>query len=71
LTKIWGTFLYHLFFKPETGAKVMTYEQRQARLEELKRIQGCDIDALKEEFELDFHIDEGKAFKLGGNVIDK
>jgi len=35
----------------------MTYEQRQARLEELKRIQGCDIDALKEEFELDFHID--------------
>ena len=71
LTKIWGTFLYHLFYKPENGAKLMTHEQRQARLEELRKMQGCDIDALKEEFELDFHIDEEKAFKLGGSVIDK
>lgn len=29
-----------------------------------------DIDAIKEEFELDFHIDEQKALKLNG-LIDK
>ena len=41
-----------------------------ARLEELRKKQGTDIDALKSEFELDFHLDEEKAMKLNG-AIDK
>ena len=37
-----------------------------ARLEQLRRKQGSDIDALKSEFELDFHLDEQKAMELNG-----
>ena len=37
-----------------------------ARLEELRKKQGPDIDALKSEFELDFHLDEKKAMELNG-----
>ena len=40
------------------------------RLEELRKKQGSDIDALKSEFEIDFHLDEKKAIDLNG-VVDK
>jgi len=33
-------------------------------------MQGCDIDALKEEFNTDFHLDEQNAMDLNG-TIDK
>ena len=37
LSKIWGTFLYHLFYKPKTDSISLTYAQRQQRLEEMRR----------------------------------
>ena len=41
------------------------------RLEELRRKQGSDIDALKSEFELDFHLDEKRAMELNGKIDKK
>ena len=41
------------------------------RLEELRKKQGTDIDAIKSEFELDFHLDEGRAMKLNGKIDKK
>ncbi len=46
----------------------MTKESRLKRLEELRRKQGYDIDAIKADFEVDFHIDEAKAIELNGTV---
>ena len=40
------------------------------RLEELRRKQGPDIDVIKNEFEVEFHVDEEKAMEING-VIDK
>lgn len=68
LTKIWTTFLYNMIFKPDKGEKGLTKEMRQARLEELRRKQGYDIDYTKEQFEYDFHMDEEKALKLNGGI---
>ena len=75
LTGIWGTFLYNMFYKA-TSTKQERLAERQkiqeskedqmARLEQLRRKQGSDIDALKSEFELDFHLDEQKAMELNG-----
>ena len=75
LTGIWGTFLYNMFYKPEHERKdeegrKQTWQERMKRLEELRRRQGPDIDALKSEFEIDFHLDEAKAMELNG-TIDK
>lgn len=55
-----------MVYKPQTVG--MTREQRMQRLEDLRVIQGRDIDAIKDEFEIDFHIDEMKAIKLNGRV---
>ena len=41
------------------------------RLEELRERQGSDIDAIKSEFELDFHLDERKAMELNGTIDKK
>ena len=74
LTGIWGTFLYNMIYKPahqktdETTGKKETWQARMARLEELRKKQGPDIDALKSEFELDFHLDEKKAMDLNGQI---
>ena len=40
------------------------------RLEDLRKKQGSDIDHIKNEFELDFHINEDAAMQLNG-TIDK
>ena len=40
------------------------------RLDDLRKKQGEDIEVIKQEFELDFHIDEAKALEING-VIDK
>ena len=60
LTKIWGTFLYNMIYKPskDPSGKEETWQQRRKRLEDLRDKQGHDIDHIKNEFELDFHIDE-------------
>lgn len=64
-----------MFYKPSHQEKNQDgekegWQKRMARLEELRKKQGSDIDALKSEFELDFHLDEEKAMKLNG-AIDK
>ena len=41
------------------------------RLEELRKKQGEDIEAIKSEFELDFHLDVEKAMKLNGQIDKK
>ena len=68
LPKIWGSFIYNMVFKDDKKSSGMTNAQRQARLEELRRQQGCDIDATKDDFVLDFHIDEVKAMALNGSI---
>ena len=40
-------------------------------MEELRRKQGIDLLSFKDEFELDFHIDEEEARKIGNTLIDK
>ena len=73
LTGIWGTFLYNMFYKAshqkknEAGERE-TWQERKQRLEELRRKQGEDIDALKNQFELDFHLDEKKALEINGKI---
>ena len=59
-----------MVFKPDkqTG---LTKDQRELRLQELRRLQGYDIDTIKSEFEIDFHIDEAKAIKLNGQIDKK
>ena len=66
LTKIWSTFLYNMVFKSADSG--LSKQQRELRLEELRRKQGYDIDAIKDEFEVDFHIDEAKAYQLNGQI---
>ena len=49
-----------MVFKPDKQSG-LNKEQRERRLQELRTLQGYDIDAIKSEFEIDFHIDENKA----------
>ena len=61
--------LYNMIFKAKDSR--MTEEQRETRLEELRKKQGIDLLSFKDEFELDFHIDEDQAAKIGNLRIDK
>ncbi|CDW84510.1 UNKNOWN [Stylonychia lemnae] len=60
--------LYNWIFKPTESQQ---FEQRQERLEELRKKQGVDIDIFKDEFNLDFHIDAEKAQEYGNFQLDK
>jgi len=67
LTKIWSSMLYNMVFKPDKQGGV-TKEQREQRLDELRKKQGIDMYHIKEEFEYDFHLDENAAIRLNGGV---
>ena len=40
--------IYNMFFKADKNT--MTKETREARLKELRVLQGCDVEAYKDEF---------------------
>ena len=45
-----------------------TWQERNQRLDVLRKKQGEDMDEIKSAFELDFHLDESKAMDLGGEI---
>ena len=55
--------IYNMFFKADKNT--MTKETREARLKELRVLQGCDVEAYKDEFIVQFHVDDAKRIKLG------
>eukprot|EP00347_Sterkiella_histriomuscorum_P006726 403351670 len=61
--------LYNYMFKPKENK--LTEDTRLARLEELRRKQGRDIELVKEEYTFDFHIDDKRATELGNPQHDK
>lgn len=70
LSDMWfKNILYNWAFKPKESK--LTEDVRLKRLEELRKKQGIDLDIFKEEFTLDFHIDEEKAREYGNFKIDK
>ena len=70
LAKMWiNNILYKMIMKPKDSK--MTEEQRVERLEDLRKKQGIDLQSFKDEFELDFHIDEEEAHRVGNKLIDK
>ena len=71
LHKMWiEQILYNMVFKPKDSRSMNEGEQKE-RLDELRRKQGVDLLSFKDEFELDFHIDEEEARKIGNITIDK
>ena len=56
--------------KKEDGKKE-TWQERMQRLEYLRKKQGEDIDVIKSDFEIDFHLDETKAMSLNGEIDKK
>lgn len=61
--------LYNMIFKAKDSR--MNEKSQIDRLEELRKKQGVDLLSFKDEFELDFHIDEEEAKRIGNAVIDK
>ena len=76
LTGIWKTFLYNMVYKDNHKQKKAdgtqeVWQDRRARLEALRRKQGSDIDVVKNEFDLDIHLDEAAAMDLNGQIDRK
>ena len=61
-----------MVFKPskDQSGQEETWRERLKRLEALRQKQGDDIEHIKNQFELDFHLNEAKALEING-VIDK